>query len=64
MTDNLHSYIVIYEYDSDETVYFGPFPTMQEAEDWMNEQPDDEDVMDIWVAVMNSPETSDNNIRE
>lgn len=64
MTETLHSYIVVYEYDFDELMFFGPFPTMEAAETWMNEQPDDEDLMDMWVATMNSPELSDNNIRE
>jgi hypothetical protein len=64
MTETLHSYIVVYEYDFDELMFFGPFSTMEAAETWMNEQPDDEDLMDMWVATMNSPELSDNNLRE
>jgi hypothetical protein len=61
MPETLHSYIVVCEYDFDELVFFGPFASMLEAETWMNEQPDDEDVFEMWVATMNSPNLSDNN---
>jgi hypothetical protein len=60
MTDN-NSWIVVYEYsDSYDNIFFGPFATALEAETWMNEQPDDEDLIDMFVACMNHPSTSDN----
>jgi len=61
MTEGNHSWIVVCEYDgSFDHVYFGPFATEDEAETWMNDQPDDEDMTDMFVACMNHPSTSDN----
>lgn len=61
MTKSLHSYIAVCRYDNGIKTYFGPFHSILEAETWINNQPDDEDLMEMWVATMNSPELSDNN---
>ena len=48
-----HTWIVICEYDTD--VFFGPFATLYEAKVWMNSQPDDEDLMDMYAVCLNNP---------
>ena len=40
-------------------IYFGPFQTEEEAGEWMNAYPDDEDVVDMDAFFLNSPVRED-----
>lgn len=60
------SYMVCKEYNTDEQgeiivtaredvpkTYHGPFGTAEEAIEWLNAYPDDEDVTEMYVVVLN-----------
>lgn len=45
--------------DGRSALYFGPFQSEDEAGEWMNAYPDDENIVDMDVFFLNSPVRED-----
>lgn len=41
--------------DGETRTFTGPFPTEKDAAAWMDEQPDDEDALEMYALPMNAP---------
>jgi hypothetical protein len=46
---------LLLEDSSRNRVYTGPFASLEAAENWVNDQPDDEEVEDYEVFILNAP---------
>ena len=57
------SYVVVThhytEQDGETRTFTGPFPTEAEAVEWMDGQPDDEDVAEMYAIPINAPTWTD-----
>ena len=52
-------HLVFSEEDLNKSCYFGPFETEEAAEQWLNDRPDDPELVDGFIYTMNAPKVHD-----